>query len=55
MITQRIDQLIYDDIERFVEQKVPESRVLDYKRQLPNGTIVLSHICLPARSTQRFV
>ncbi len=55
MITKRIDQLTYADIEGFVQRQVPESRVLDYKRQLPNGTIVLSHICLPARSTQRFV
>ncbi len=39
MITQRIDQLTYADIERLVEQKVPESRVLDYKRQLPGGTL----------------
>jgi hypothetical protein len=38
MITQRIDELTYAVIERLVEQKVPESRVLDYKRQLPGGT-----------------
>ncbi|MFZ4397538.1 MAG: helix-turn-helix domain-containing protein [Kiritimatiellia bacterium] len=38
MITQRIDELTYADIERLVEQRVPESRVLDYKRQLPGGT-----------------
>jgi len=38
MITKRIDELTYADIERLVEQKVLESRVLDYKRQLPNGT-----------------
>jgi hypothetical protein len=38
MITQRIDDLTYADIERLVEQKVPESRVLDYKRDLPGGS-----------------
>ena len=38
MITQRIDELTYADIERLVEQKVPEGRELDYKRQLPGGT-----------------
>lgn len=37
MITQRIDQLSYSDIERLVEQRVPEGRLLDYKRQLPSG------------------
>ena len=39
MITQRIDQLKYADIERLVlEEREPEGRMLDYKRQLPGGT-----------------
>ena len=33
MITQRIDELAYADIERLVGQKVPEERVLEYKRE----------------------
>lgn len=38
MITKRIDQLTYADIEHLVEMKIPESRELDYKRDLPGRT-----------------
>lgn len=38
MITKRIDELTYADIERLVEQKVSEGRVLDYKCELPGRT-----------------
>jgi hypothetical protein len=39
MITKRIDQLTYADIERLVlEEREPEGRTLDYKRDLPGRT-----------------
>ena len=38
MITKRIDQLVYADIEDLVQRQVPEGRGLDYKRELPGRT-----------------
>ena len=38
MITQRIDELTYANIEDLVQRQVPEGRVLDYKRELPGRT-----------------
>ena len=38
MITRRIDQLAYADIEDLVNRQIPEGRSLDYKRELPGRT-----------------